>query len=94
MGFNKILKESHGGRYCFLTSKIGHVPVTILEGQGPQAVLSFPNLSDYLAGNFHGPALTLEYNDVDWNGNAVIAQDTPQGTYHWVNGNAQFYAYK
>lgn len=52
--------------------------------------------SDYQANNFHGPALTLEYPDVDWNGNAVVAQDTPMGTYHWRDdlNHGTFYPFK
>lgn len=52
--------------------------------------------SDYQNGNFHGPALTLEYQDVDWNGNAIVAQDTPMGTYHWRLdlSHGTYYPYK
>ncbi len=48
---------------------------------------------DYQAGKFHGPATSLEYEDVDWNGNKVIVQDVAAGNYHWTGTEAVFYPY-
>ena len=47
---------------------------------------------DYQQGAFHGPALTEEYESVDWNGNPITVQVTAGGRYEW-NGLAHFYAY-
>lgn len=50
--------------------------------------------ADYQNNIFHGPALTLEFPSVDWNGNPIIVQVTAGGRYEWNNGQANFYRYQ
>lgn len=50
--------------------------------------------SDYLAGNFRGPALTHEWETVDGgSGKPLVIQNFASGSYTW-DGSAHFHSYK
>lgn len=67
----------------FLAMRLIPPPMTTGIGQSWQQAL--------FSGKFYGPPLTYEYSTVDWNGNAIIAQEFAHARCEWVNGQAKWY---
>lgn len=66
------------------------------EGQTPNASTGIAKAwqEEYMSGRNWGPPISYEFDSVDWDGNAIVAQMFAGGRCEWRNGNGKWYAWQ